>query len=1214
MHERLTQESGTNVYTGTELLLKGALEAGVNLLTGYPGSPVADFFDLRETHQRLLEKYGIIFQIANNEALAAARLNGSQMGGLKAMAVMKSLGFHVASDGLALGNLAKAKSRGGAVVVIGDDPWTDSTQVPADSRFLAQHLQVPILEPSTSQELKDWIKFAFELSEKSDLYLGYIVTTNQVEGGGTVTVSPNQRPAINANRPFAIDTSSIPQEETVLLPPRTGQREETLDFRMNTLLAVGRTYSLNQILYTPRDTAPLGFITAGLAYCYLEQALRELGIGEILPILKLGMTYPIDDRILREFLLQVDEIVVVEERRGFLESQIATVCKDLFQAGLIPRSPKIWGKKLPGLFPGLPDRHGLNPSILIERLAPLLLRIEDSRLSVDRDSIQRAVRSIRETAAFKMRIPARLPTFCPGCPHRDSGSVLKDIKRDFLDPKYMKRNHQSGPVDLVFHGDTGCYTMLMFEPYSEIFHSYSGMGLGGGTGAGIQPFIKNKQIAFMGDSTFFHSGMIAISDSIKHRQDITYIILDNKTTAMTGHQPTPGNSVDVMGYSTVAQNIEAIVEGMAHGTEIPVVRTNPAYRDTYRALIERMVLKEGVKVIIADKECGITYHRRMKSHREGLTRQGKALPDEVHINITPEVCEFCLECTKATACPGLTTVETDYGPKVAIDRSSCVADSACMKIRACPSFERVIIRRGRPRMPLQQNGIHDMPDDPPTKDFDGKWSAYIAGVGGMGVGVLTSILVQAGMREGYTVRFTERKGLAIRNGGVYSQVIFAKNGFPESPIISYGMADLLLGIDILEAARSLDARFNLRVASPRKTAAVINRAKTPTVTSLLGRENFDPHRLEKCIQPLIKNGEYFSEDFSSLSEELLGNKIYGNLSLLGAAYQAGLLPFRLENILWAIERSVPLEEHDKNLEAFKIGRQTVVRPVEFGHPQEQVNPKPVWAEKRSILARTRGEQLASEYETVVTEIVTGMRLDDITKDNLALRLYDMIQYGDIETARSYATRIVRVYRNDREEFNWEATKVVISELHRVMVIKDEVYVAHLLTSPEKLERDRKRYNLDGAHEDQIRYEHFTYPAFSLFGRDFEFSWKSKPWQLRILRRMKFLRRIVPGWHRREHEFRDWYQTVVDGFTHHDAKSYRRYVKALQVPEIVRGYRTVRYPKMDEARELAENLLNVSDVSAAESIPITRKSGIDANRHGTRWADASTEEAHLTVRH
>src|SRR5258708_956537 len=209
MDERFLKEEGNEVFTGNELVLKGALESGCALITGYPGSPVSEIFDAAYANRELLKKRGVLAEMANNEALAVARLNGSRMAGVRAMAVMKSVGLHVAADGLALGNLSEPGNDGGSIVVVGDDPWIDSTQINNDSRFLSQHLHMPVMEPATFQEIKDWVGAAFELSSASDLYLTYLVTTNQADGGGTVWVHPNRYPTVNTQHPVTLDTSRI---------------------------------------------------------------------------------------------------------------------------------------------------------------------------------------------------------------------------------------------------------------------------------------------------------------------------------------------------------------------------------------------------------------------------------------------------------------------------------------------------------------------------------------------------------------------------------------------------------------------------------------------------------------------------------------------------------------------------------------------------------------------------------------------------------------------------------------------------------------------------------------------------------------------------------------------------------------------------------------------------------------------------------------------
>ncbi|MBV9080558.1 MAG: indolepyruvate ferredoxin oxidoreductase subunit alpha, partial [Elusimicrobia bacterium] len=536
---RFLKTSGVEAYTGNELLIKGALEAGVALITGYPGSPVSEVFDAISYVAPLFAERGVVAQIANNEALATARLNGARQAGLRAMAVMKSVGLHVGADGLAIGNLSEPrKPEGGALVVVGDDPWNETTQINSDSRFLSQHLHMPVLEPSTFQEVKDWIDAGFDISGFSDLYLTYLMTTNQADGGGTVTVRPHKEIPISHRNRTTLSSADIRISDSVLIPPHTSLREATLSDRFARALGRARQLGLNKWHGPRRVRLPVGFITSGLSYAYLEEVLRLLGLWERTPVLKLGMTYPVDADAVFEIARHVEHLVVVEEKRGFLESQVAEILNSLVQLGRLPKAPALWGKKFPDGEPGFPSVRGLNVSVVLEVLGPAFLRWKQYFPTLKVDRIESELADIRHTQTASFEVPTRTPTFCPGCPHRDSATVSMKMKKDFIEgPK---------PVDVIFHGESGCHSMLQFAPNEGLMQNYSGMGLGGGTGAGMAPFVTNKQVVFLGDSTFFHSGMIAVSDSVKNNQDITYIILENKTTAMTGHQPTPGNEADVM--------------------------------------------------------------------------------------------------------------------------------------------------------------------------------------------------------------------------------------------------------------------------------------------------------------------------------------------------------------------------------------------------------------------------------------------------------------------------------------------------------------------------------------------------------------------------------------------------------------------------------------------------------------------------------------------
>ena len=723
---RFIQDTGPAIFTGNELLVKGALETegGVHLLTGYPGSPVAGFFDTLEAIAPLLNEHGVVAKMSSNEALSVAMVNGAQMVGGRAITAFKSVGLHVAADALALGVLAGTQthdgSTSGGLVVCGDDPWSDSTQVPADSRFLAEHLRLPMIEPGTPQEVKDWIDLAFRIGRAGGIYMGYMMTVAVADGGGTVECRPNHYPALNANQRKALSfTRDIEPnlDQSVLLPPRSWRRELQLDAQFARVKEAARRLGVNRILHKPQkgEVQPLGFIASGTAFAYLQHALAELRLTGRFPLLKLGLSYPVDETLVGEFARGVEQVIVIEERRSFVERQVREITDTLRQAG--EPTCEVYGKRFPDGVQGIPSTRGLNPSLLIERLVPLLRNHPTLPIELTNGNLTDELDRIRATGEYEVNVPVRTPAFCPGCPHRDSSSALLELRRDLLDPEYMLHHHKRPPVDMIAHGDTGCYTMLMFEPNKPLMHNYSGMGLGGATGAGVDPFIDNKQIVFMGDGTFYHSGQVAISQSIYTGQDITYIILDNKITAMTGHQGHAGVQLDLTGKAMNPLDIERIVKGMVpkeHKADVRVVRADPADRERYRKLLEQTILADGVKVVIADKECGITFHRRAKKDERAEQKERGYLSKKTHMNVDTSVCEFCLECTTQTGCPGLKIVDTDYGPKMQTDMSWCVNDGACQRIHACPSFEEVtVLRKQAKRMGDEHVDLGDLPDPPP---------------------------------------------------------------------------------------------------------------------------------------------------------------------------------------------------------------------------------------------------------------------------------------------------------------------------------------------------------------------------------------------------------------------------------------------------------------------------------------------------------------------
>jgi indolepyruvate ferredoxin oxidoreductase len=1248
---RFLAESGREVFTGNELLVKGALESegGVHLMTGYPGSPVAGFFDCLGDIKDLLKSKGIRAFQANNEALGVAALNGSQMAPCRGIVAFKSVGTHVGSDALALGNLAGAHPQGGAIVISGDDPWCDSTQVPADCRFLFEHLRIPVVEPGNAQELKDWVDLSFKLSRAAGCYIGYIVTTAHADGGGTVQCRPNQYPSLNQQQKVALDTKQIDLDK-VLLPPRTWQHELAMPERLAKTVIAARELGINRIEpatnnqqpFGSDSRPPMGFIVTGMAGPYLDHVLSDLGLSGVFPILRMGMSYPVDVQLVAEFGKHCKQMIVIEERRSFLEKGIRDrLFHELPQEQAADLAARLFGKRFPSArateedaTDGIPEVRGLNVSLLAQKLIPLIKGCEELPEHLRNGRLTDTLALIRKVSKPKLNVVSsivpRTPTFCPGCPHRDSSAALLELRKNLLDPGYMQRHHGRDPVDLVAHGDTGCYTMLMFAPTQDLMHNYSGMGLGAGTGSGIDPFITNKQIVFMGDGTFFHSGQIAISNAIKAGQDITFIILENGTTAMTGHQEHAGTEVDLLGNRSYIQDIEAIVKGMKGTSSLTVKKLRPDNRKKYYKTLEKTILADGVKVIIADKECGITHHRQVLREERAIVKKHGYLPTKTHMNVTPEVCEGCLECTKATACPGLVRVETDYGPKIDTDLTWCVNDGACERVtvsnsygegvKPCPSFEQVtIVRKKRRRYLLPHMALDKLPEPSIVHDMSaaGKaWRVHMAGVGGMGIGVVGAILVRAGHKEGYEVIFQDKKGLAIRNGGVYSQITFVKGSdeatkrqnekrseeqsslspppslrrsvapsLSTTGNIPYGQADLLLGIDILEAARAIDPRETFRVGTKDKTAAVLNTYKQPTVYHLLGTQDFDPDQLRAEVLEYCNESLSYSKNLSELCEQRLGSKQFVNIMMLGVAYQLGLIPVSAHSIAWAIKDTIRREQR-KNIKAFNIGRKLAMEPRALPNKPHPETWEQLVTNKSRILKKTRlrGRTWCMRYEQLVHWAMKQMRdLPEDAKYDLALRIYDILQYADHRLARQYAERVRSVYRHDNLAHNYAATVAVIWNLARVMLIKDEPYVSYLLTRYEKKQRDVTKYNVDVANGDKLVYKHHTNPEFHVFGRRIRFRITTRDWQLKIMSKMKWVRHL-PAWHKREAAFRDWYIGLLDRV--HLIDDYEQALRVLKSPETATGYREVRYPKMDEIRAKVEADLGDRRGAPIEHVPVS----------------------------
>ena len=507
------------IMLGNEAIARGAYEAGVKVSAAYPGTPST------EISENLVQYDDIYCEWSPNEKVATEVAIGASISGVRAMASMKHVGLNVASDPLYTASYIGAN--GGLMVVVADDPGLYSSQNEQDTRCVARAALVPVLEPSDSQEAKDFVKEAYRISEEYDTPVILRTTTRLAHSQGPVVLEDRVEPE---DKPYERNPG-----KNVMMPGNAIKRHLHVEDRMNRLEKDGSDFAINKAEYN--DTS-IGFITSGIPYQYVKEVFPQASV------LKLGMVYPLPKKLIEEFAKKVDKLYIFEELEPVIEEQV-----------------KAWGIECIGkeIF----TRQG--------EYSANLLR-------------EKVLGQNVETKPYP-NLPARPPILCPGCPHRSTFSVLNKLK-------------------IHAAGDIGCYTLGALPPFRAL-HSTVDMGASitmakGAADAGLWP-----AVAVIGDSTFTHSGMTGLLDAINENADITVIISDNLTTAMTGGQDSAGTN-----------KLEAICKGLGLNNEhlrtvVPLPKNMPEITNMLREEINY----HGLSVIIPCRECMQTLQRHLREKK-----------------------------------------------------------------------------------------------------------------------------------------------------------------------------------------------------------------------------------------------------------------------------------------------------------------------------------------------------------------------------------------------------------------------------------------------------------------------------------------------------------------------------------------------------------------------------------------------------------------------
>lgn len=589
-NEILSTDKERLLLLGNEAIVRGALEAGVNISTTYPGTPASEIGD---TFAKIANKAGMYFEYSVNEKVALEIAAGASLTGARALVAMKHVGMNVCSDTLI--TLAYSGVKGGLVLVSADDPSCYSSQNEQDSRYYALLANIPMLEPSDAQEAKDMAKYGFELSEKLALPVLMRTTTRISHVRGVVKLGKIEK--IKRDYFFAKDPKRF-----VNVPAVSRQNHQRLLEQMKVAEKISEMSGFNKIIANGTE---MGIITSGISYKYVLAALDKLRLKA--SVLKLGLTHPLPMKKCTDFVNSVKKVIVIEELEPYLELHMRTI-----------RSRNIVGK-LTGDFSRV---YEYTPDIVADGLEKLLHPTKQKK------KIPR-----------RFEIPSRLSVLCSGCPHRATFYAAKIASQD----------------KAIFTTDIGCYALGIQEPLRTADLLLC-MGAGVGAAGGFTKFSAQPVIAFIGDSTFYHAGIPALVNAIHNKHRFVLIILDNKTTAMTGHQPHPGTTIPI--------------ENVVRGCGAKYIKIVDPYniKETIGTIKDALAQPE-ISVIISRRLCALL-----------------APPKEERYFVDTEICKKCNLCINKFGCPAFYL----SGKNVEINDALCVGCGMCVQV--CP-WKAIKVRR-----------------------------------------------------------------------------------------------------------------------------------------------------------------------------------------------------------------------------------------------------------------------------------------------------------------------------------------------------------------------------------------------------------------------------------------------------------------------------------------------------------------------------------------
>ena len=1138
--DKYTEKAGRIYLNGLQALVRipiiqRQLDTGCKIRTaafisGYRGAPLGKYDMTLKAAQKYLEQHDIRFVPGVNELLSATAVEGTQQ---------LSLGPHPQYDGIIgiwygnsssipigamkSANAAGTSRHGGVLALAGDDHTGYTGAIPHQSEHAFVHCMIPVLHPAGIEDTLNLGLHGIAMSRYSGCWTGFKITGDLADGSASVSADPFR---IQFKTPT--DFNMPPNGLNIRrhdLP--TTQEERLVSLKLPAARAYARANGLDKYIINPEQKR-LGIVTTGRGFSTTMQVLEDLGITkkraeEIgIAVYKVALVWPLEEYGIRKLAEQVEEILIIEEKRGLIEEQIKRI---LFNIPAEKR-PRVIGKT---------DEHGSR--LMSETTELSSIRIADAlirrlKLMTDIRPFEECMTVLRRGSELKGKLSPvrRIPYTCAGCPHNISTTV---------------------PDGSRALAGVGCHSMA--TEMNRKTAPPAQMGCEGASWIGQFQFTSEKHIfANLGDASYFHSGLLAIRAAVTAHINITYKILYNDAAALTGGQPIDGPiSIGLLAQQVFAEGAKTIhiisdepwkydsSENFPIGTELHD-------RDELNEVQHDLREVPGVSVLIYDQTCAAENRRRRK---HGL------MPDPARrIFINERICEGCGDCGEKSNCLAIIPIDTEFGRKRQIDQSICNKDYACMTV-SCPAFVSVI--GGGPKKPGTASASESIGDffrsmpEPTLNDLSKPEAILMTGIGGTGVVTTGNILALAAHLEDKGCVTINQTGFAQKGGGVISHIrITLTPAEINTARIGVTGATVILGGDLLVTAEG-DTLSKIR---KNETRIVLNTCETQTGEFIQNSDLQIPTRqIISTIEGLCGENNLFTLDAPHLATALLGNSMAANIIMLGFAWQKGMIPVSQESLLRAIELN---------------GVDVVINQQAF-----------LWG-RRFAFDPDRVLDLASPSEFVVKSS-HHRKLSETIEEIIERRMTSLSAYQSIFYAKKYKILVDAARTADEQLIGspGRLTEAVTRYYYKLMAYKDEYEIARLYTDGQFMSQIKQAF--DGNFKIRIN---LVPPLFAKRDPATGIA-KKKEYgtlmlnALKILAKFKILRGTpadifdYTAEHRMARQLiKDYKRIIEELLPDLTIANYDTVVKIASIPEHIRGFGSIKIKSMQEAKEKEAILL------------------------------------------